>query len=150
MSKNPLLAQLEALLTGFWLTDLSNFAAFFFHEIKDINWIGFYLTDGERLRLGPFAGKPACVDIAFNRGVCGAAFTQQKLMIVDDVHEFPGHIACDAASNSELVIPFYVNGNLVGVLDVDSPLKKRFTKQEAELFSAALSLLAGKIKDLRI
>ncbi len=146
-TQGPILRELEALLTGFWLTDLANFSAFFFHEIRDINWIGFYFSDGERLRLGPFAGKPACVEIAFTRGVCGAAFTDRKIMIVADVHEFPGHITCDAASNSELVIPFFVNGKLVGVLDVDSPLKKRFSSDDATLFRDALSLLAAKIKN---
>lgn len=141
------LTELNSLLTGYWLTDLANFSAFFFHEIPNINWIGFYLSDGKKLRLGPFAGKPACVEIAFNRGVCGAAFSSETITIVDDVHEYPSHITCDAASKSELVLPFYVNGQLKGVLDIDSPEKKRFSKSDAEFFESALKILSDKIKD---
>jgi L-methionine (R)-S-oxide reductase len=145
---NTLIAELDALLTGYWLTDLANFAAFFFHEVQDINWIGFYLNDGKKLRLGPFAGKPACVEIAFDRGVCGAAFSQRKMMVVDDVHSFKGHITCDAASNSELVFPLVINGKLVGVLDIDSPLKSRFGAAEVELFRSALATLSNKVTEI--
>lgn len=143
-----LLKELEALLMGFWLTDLANFSAFFFQHTKDINWLGFYLSDGKLLRLGPFAGKPACVEIAFNRGVCGAAFNQKKILIVDDVHQFPGHIACDSASQSELVLPLLIADQLVGVLDIDSPLKSRFSQKEADFFSEALKILSTKCRDL--
>jgi GAF domain-containing protein len=144
-----LLNQLDSLLTGFWLTDLANFSAFFFYELPNINWIGFYLTDGKQLRLGPFSGKPACVEIAFSRGVCGTAFSGDKTLIVPDVHAFPGHITCDPASRSELVIPFRVGGRPVGVLDVDSPILNRFTEEEARLLSDALAILAKRCPDLR-
>ncbi len=148
---NPdsLQAEFAALLTGYWLTDLANFSAFFFHRIPGLNWIGFYLSDGERLRLGPFAGKPACVEIAFHRGVCGAAFSQAKPMIVDDVHEFPGHISCDPDSRSELVIPFRVGGQLIGVLDIDAPTIGRFSDVELQLFTNALESLAQKNRGLK-
>lgn len=140
-----LLKELDGLLTGFWLTDLSNFAALFYDRVPDLNWIGFYLSDGERLRLGPFHGKIACTDIEFSKGVCGASFSQKKTIAVDDVHKFPGHIACDAASESELVIPLNVNGELVGVLDIDSPKKARFKSQDVELFEQAAALLTKRI-----
>jgi L-methionine (R)-S-oxide reductase len=146
---DSLLQELEALLTGFWLTDLANFSAFFYDRIPDLNWIGFYLSDGKKLCLGPFMGKPACVEIALNRGVCGAAFTENKSWIVKDVHEFPGHISCDPVSQSELVIPFAVNGKLLGVLDVDSPLKDRFTTLEQLLLTRALGILSTKNPDFK-
>jgi L-methionine (R)-S-oxide reductase len=140
---DSLLNELNAHLVGFWLTDLANFSAFFYQRIPAINWIGFYLSDGERLRLGPFSGKPACVEIAFNRGVCGATFTQRRRQIVTDVHSFPGHITCDADSRSELVLPFYVKSELVGVLDVDSPVLGRFSEADAEFFARALALISN-------
>lgn len=136
------LAEFEALLTGFWLTDLSNFVAYLNEVLPRINWVGFYFSDLTKLRLGPFAGKAACTEIAFNRGVCGKAFSTETIQIIPDVHEFPGHIACDARSRSELVIPFYVDGNLIGVLDVDSPELNRFTQDDARFLSEALQLLA--------
>jgi L-methionine (R)-S-oxide reductase len=145
MNSKELLKELDGLLTGFWLTDLSNFSAHFFAGVPDINWIGFYLTDGERLRLGPFAGKIACTEIEFDRGICGAAFTKDEVMNVPDVHKFPGHIACDSASRSELVLPFDVNGELCGVLDIDSPLVDRFSQRDVELFTKALEVLTRRI-----
>ena len=145
MNAKELLKELDSLLTGFWLTDLANFAAHFYASVPNINWIGFYLSDGERLRLGPFNGKVACTEIEFTRGVCGAAYTQEKTMVVDDVHKFPGHIACDAASESELVIPLHVNGELVGVLDVDSPMKSRFKEADIRMFTEAAEILTKKL-----
>lgn len=135
-------------MTGFWLTDLANLCAFFYHNTPNINWIGFYLSDGKSLRLGPFAGSPACVEIAFNRGVCGAAYTQQKPMIVANVDEFPGHISCDPRSKSELVIPFTLAGTLRGVLDIDSPKLARFTENDQEFFVEALRILNLKCQDI--
>ncbi|MBP9673603.1 MAG: GAF domain-containing protein [Bacteriovoracaceae bacterium] len=144
--KSVQLKQLEELLTGFWLTDLANFSAFFFSEIPEINWIGFYLNDGKKLVLGPFIGKPACTTIAFDRGVCGYAFTHQKIMRVDDVDAFPDHIACDSASRSELVLPFFIEKKLVGVLDIDSPKLARFSQEDQDFFSQALKILEIKLK----
>lgn len=139
------LPELEALLTGFWLTDLSNFSAFLFQEMPDLNWVGFYLNDGTKLRLGPFQGKPACTEIPFTKGVCGASFTQGQSLIVSDVHEFPGHIACDAASRSELVIPLFLEESCVGVLDIDSPRISRFSEADREGMEKAVAILMRKL-----
>lgn len=144
-----LLSELQALLTGHWLTDMANFSAFFFDQTRDINWIGFYLSDGRRLRLGPFAGKPACVEIAFDRGVCGAAFTRGEPLRVDDVHAFPGHITCDTRSRSEMVLPLHsLSGRRVGVLDIDSPSVGRFSQADLEFYARALALFTNSCKDL--
>lgn len=136
-----ILNELKGLMTGFWLTDLANFSAHLYHSVQDLNWIGFYLSDGKKLRLGPFAGKPACVEIEFDRGVCGKAYRERQTLRVDDVHAFPGHITCDPASRSELVIPFYVQGKLVGVLDIDSPKPARFSEADAVFFQEAIQVL---------
>ncbi|WP_163557431.1 GAF domain-containing protein [Halomonas sp. NO4] len=120
--------QLEALLDGRdWLTNSAQTCAFIMQEIPDLNWVGFYLQrQPEVLSLGPFQGKPACHPIPFAKGVCGAAARTQQTQRVDDVHAVADHIACDAASNAELVVPISVNGHLWGVLDLDSPVKGRF------------------------
>lgn len=141
-------AELEALLTGHWLTDLANFSAFLFHEMPDLNWAGFYLSDGRQLILGPFAGKPACTSIRFDRGVCGASFSKREALLVKDVHEFPGHIACDAASNSEMVLPVIVENECLGVLDLDSPLRARFRDEDREGVTIWLDVLLRRC-DLR-
>ncbi|MGE3609532.1 MAG: GAF domain-containing protein [Bacteriovoracaceae bacterium] len=141
------LNELEAYLTGYWPTDLSNFSAYIFHHLPDLNWVGFYLNDGQKLRLGPFHGKPACMEIPFHRGVCGKSFTEKEILLVDDVHEFPGHIACDSASRSEMVFPFYIDGQLAGVLDIDSPTLARFTNQDKEQVKAALQILSTKLEN---
>jgi len=108
------------------LANASNFVALTFHSIADINWLGIYVRRGDELVLGPFQGMPACVRIPFGTGVCGTAAATLETQRVADVHAFPGHIACDARSRSELVVPMIVDGNLVGVLDIDSPLVGRF------------------------
>lgn len=138
-------AELEALLCGYWLSDISNFAAYVADKMPDINWVGFYLDDGSKLRLASFIGKPACLDIAYNRGVCGHAFTLKQTVIVDDVHAFPGHIACDERSRSEMVIPFYIENKLVGVLDIDSPSIARFTSSDKTALEKAVAILSKKI-----
>jgi L-methionine (R)-S-oxide reductase len=127
-----LAAQLEALLADEcdFVANAAQFSAFLFHELADLNWAGFYLNKGEQLVLGPFQGKVACVRIAFGRGVCGAAASSRQTQRVEDVHAFPGHIACDSASNSELVVPLVKEGRLVGVLDLDSPRLARFTQED--------------------
>ncbi|MDI3270400.1 MAG: GAF domain-containing protein, partial [Bacillota bacterium] len=121
-----------------WLPQLGNAAAALFHRLGDINWVGFYLRKGEELLLGPFQGKPACVRIAMGRGVCGTAALKKEILRVSNVHEFPGHIACDTASNSELVIPIMPQGEVVGVLDVDSPLFQRFGVEEERELAAVV------------
>jgi len=119
---------LAALLAGErdLIANLANTAALLWQELADINWAGFYLLKGDQLVLGPFQGKPACVRIALGQGVCGTAAQLRKSVVVPNVHAFAGHIACDTASNSEIVVPLIHNGQLLGVLDVDSPLLNRF------------------------
>ena len=104
-----------------YIANLANISSLLFMELDDLNWAGFYLKKGDELVLGPFQGKPACVRIPMGRGVCGTAAQTNSVQRVYDVHEFEGHIACDAASNSEIVIPFTINGEVAGVLDIDSP-----------------------------
>lgn len=147
-SSNNILKDLEALMTGQWLSDLSNFCSLLYHHLPDVNWLGFYLDDRESLKLGPFQGKIACTDIAYNRGVCGAAFTRKEIVVVEDVHQFPGHIACDSASNSEIVLPLTLAGRTFGVLDVDSPKIARFGVQDQQLLSEALGILFKHHPDL--
>lgn len=125
-------AQLEALLAGErdFIANAAQFAAFLFHELEGLNWAGFYLNKDQELVLGPFQGRVACVRIAFGRGVCGAAASSLETQRVDDVYAFPGHIACDSASRSELVVPLLKNGRLLGVLDLDSPRLARFSRAD--------------------
>ncbi len=128
------------------LANLSNAAALLWQEMKDVNWAGFYLlADPALLVLGPFQGKPACIEIPVGRGVCGTAAARGETVVVPDVHLFPGHIACDAASESEIVVPLKIGGRLVGVLDIDSPKKHTFGEDDraglerfAEILSSAL------------
>jgi GAF domain-containing protein len=127
--------QLRALLAGEHdlIAGAANMAALLFWSLPDLNWAGFYLVEprsGELL-LGPFQGKPACVRIALGRGVCGTAAARRETVVVPDVHAFPGHIACDSASNSEVVVPVVRDGRLLGVLDLDSPLLARFDEVDA-------------------
>jgi GAF domain-containing protein len=115
-----------------WLANLSNAAALIWQLLEDINWSGFYLMKEDQLVLGPFQGKPACVNIALGKGVCGTAASTKSYQLVKNVHDFPGHIACDSASNSEVVIPIIVNEKVVGVLDLDSPTLNRFDQEDVE------------------
>jgi GAF domain-containing protein len=115
-----------------WIANLANSAALLYHSLPDLNWAGFYLLKEGELVVGPFQGKPACVRIALGKGVCGTAAERRTTQLVRDVHEFPGHIACDAASNSEIVVPMIRNGELLGVLDLDSPKLARFDEQDRE------------------
>jgi L-methionine (R)-S-oxide reductase len=120
--------QLHALLVGEKdrIANLANASALLNQFLNDVNWVGFYVIDGDQLVLGPFQGLPACVRIPLGKGVCGTSANEKKTMRVEDVHQFPGHIACDAASRSEIVIPMLKNGQLLGVLDIDSPSINRF------------------------
>ena len=114
------------------VANLANVSALLWQEMPDINWVGFYkMTDGA-LILGPFQGKPACIRIPVGRGVCGTAVQEDTVQLVYDVHDFPGHIACDCASNSEIVLPIHVDGKIWGVLDIDSPSVGRFTEADRE------------------
>ncbi|MDA1771165.1 GAF domain-containing protein [Bacillus cereus] len=120
--------QLDALLTGESnvVANLSNASALLNQFLDRVNWVGFYVTEGNQLVLGPFQGMPACVRIPFGRGVCGVAAETKTTQLVADVHQFPDHIACDSASNSEIVVPIVKEGAVIGVLDIDSPEKNRF------------------------
>jgi L-methionine (R)-S-oxide reductase len=134
---------LAALLDGErdWIANLANTAALLFTELADVNWAGFYLLKDGELVLGPFQGKPACVRIALGKGVCGTAAAQRRSIVVPDVHAFPGHIACDSASNSELVVPLIRDGELLGVLDLDSPQFARFDDEDRRGIEAIAATL---------
>ncbi|WP_422416443.1 GAF domain-containing protein [Pseudomonas sp. GZD-222] len=129
-----LAAQLEALFADErdFIANAAQFSAFLYSQVEDLNWAGFYLNRNEELVLGPFQGQVACVRIPFGRGVCGAAAASRETQRVEDVHAFPGHIACDSASNSELVIPLVKEGRLIGVLDLDSPKLARFSAADQQ------------------
>ncbi|NBA98537.1 GAF domain-containing protein [Pseudomonas sp. R5(2019)] len=129
-----LAAQLESLLADErdFIANAAQFSAFLYSQVDDLNWAGFYLNRNEELVLGPFQGQIACVRIPFGRGVCGTAAATRETQRVEDVHAFPGHIACDSASNSEVVIPLIKEGRLIGVLDLDSPKLARFTIQDQQ------------------
>lgn len=150
-SKPPLYADLVAAAHG--LTDgepdavanMANVAALIWEGLRDLNWAGFYRFDGRELVLGPFQGKPACIRIPLGQGVCGTAAAERRTVCVPDVHAFPGHIACDAASQSEIVVPIIHEGRLIGVLDLDSPLPARFDQEDAAGLEALVAALAARI-----
>lgn len=127
-------AQLKALVQDvpYETANFANASALIWQGLEDINWAGFYLMTDGMLVLGPFQGKPACTRIAVGRGVCGTAVAQDATQLVPDVHAFPGHIACDCASNSEIVVPIHKDGTVYGVLDIDSPLLNRFTAEDQD------------------
>ncbi|OCA92236.1 GAF domain-containing protein [Pseudobacillus wudalianchiensis] len=135
---NLMIKQLRALLEGEsnQIANLSNASALLNQFLERVNWVGFYLTEGNELVLGPFQGLPACVRIPFGRGVCGTAASEKKTQRIADVHAFPGHIACDAASQSEIVIPLIKDGQVFGVLDIDSPEKDRFDEIDEKMLEA--------------
>ncbi len=135
--------QLAALFTGepSGLANAANLCALLYQALPDLNWVGFYFLQGGELVLGPFQGKVACVRIAVGRGVCGTAAQRKLTLAVPDVHAFPGHIACDEASASEIVVPLIKNGRLLGVLDLDSPRSARFDQEDAAGLEAAVELL---------
>jgi GAF domain-containing protein len=130
-----LVAQVRSLLAGEpdWIANAANFSALLFHSLSELNWAGFYFYDGRELVVGPFQGKPACVRIPLGKGVCGTAAQTRLTQVVRDVNAFPGHIACDSASQSEIVVPLVApDGTLIGVWDVDSPVVARFDAQDAK------------------
>lgn len=128
-------AQARALMEGEKdvIAILSNLSALLNVSMETINWVGFYLFKEDHLILGPFQGKPACIHLYPGKGVCSHALETKEIVVVDDVHEFPGHIACDAASQSEVVFPIYINNKPFGVLDIDAPIKARFKPEEVEI-----------------
>lgn len=137
--------QLEAILRDErdWIANLAQTSALIMQTLPDLNWAGFYLFDGHELVLGPFQGKVACVRIALGKGVCGIAAVRRTSVVVPNVHEFPGHIACDNTSNSEVVVPIVWQEQLVGVLDLDSPLPHRFSEDDARGLERAVEILCA-------
>lgn len=123
------------------IANLANASALLWQMLEDINWAGFYLMEDGKLVLGPFQGKPACIEIPLGKGVCGTAAAEKKTQLVRDVHTFPGHIACDCASNSEIVVPIIADGEVRGVLDIDSPSVGRFTEADREGLEAFVRIL---------
>ena len=138
--------QLSALVDGvpYEVANLANASALLWQEMPEINWVGFYKMEDGALVLGPFQGKPACIRIPVGRGVCGTAVQEDKVQLVYNVHDFPGHIACDSASNSEIVLPIHVNGQIWGVLDIDSPYIGRFTEAD----QAGLEEIVGILEQI--
>ena len=122
--------------------NLANASALLWQYLDNVNWAGFYMLDGDTLVLGPFQGKPACIEIPVGRGVCGTAVVQSKTIRVADVHSFPGHIACDSASKSEIVIPIRKDGQIIGVLDIDSPVANRFTVDDQSFLEKFVEILS--------
>ena len=144
-----LAASLRALLEGEYdlIANAANMAALLFWSLPDLNWAGFYLVEPARgdLLLGPFQGKPACVRIESGRGICGTAAARRETVVVPDVHAFPGHIACDSASNSEIVVPVIRDGRLLGVLDLDSPVLARFDDADARGLESLVRILVESL-----
>ena len=147
MDYKMLCKQLSALTEGvsYPIANLANASALLWQALADINWAGFYLLQEDSLILGPFQGKPACVQIPVGKGVCGTAVAEKKTQLVADVHQFPGHIACDSASNSEIVIPIYLNGKIFGVLDIDSPTPNRFTDTDRQGLEEYVNILQNAL-----
>ncbi len=141
---------LRALITGVphLTADLANASALIFETLSGLNWAGFYLREGDKLVLGPFQGRPACIEIPMGRGVCGTAAAEDRTQVVADVHRFPGHIACDCASNAEIVVPLHARGSVVAVLDIDSPLLGRFTETDRLGLEAAARILEEELAAL--
>ena len=140
-------AKLTALMEGvpYLTANLANASALLWQELEDINWVGFYQLHQGKLVLGPFQGKPACIEIPVGKGVCGRAVAENKVQRVEDVHAFPGHIACDSASNSEIVLPLYCRGEIWGVLDIDSPSFGRFTREDAQWLEEISAIISNMI-----
>lgn len=142
-----LLEQTKSLIAGEpdLIANLANISALLYHNLADVNWAGFYLYKDDQLVLGPFQGLPACIRIPMGKGVCGTAAQTNTTQRIEDVHEFPGHIACDAASNSEIVIPIVVNETLLGVLDIDSPKLSRFNQDDEAGLTAIVAALVDEL-----
>lgn len=130
------------------LANTANFVALLFGALPDVNWLGVYVRRGQQLVLGPFQGKPACVRIDIGQGVCGTAAARRQTVLVDDVHAFPGHIACDPASRSELVVPLILDDEVIGVLDIDSPLLARFGDADRDGVERLCEMLLGRLAEI--
>lgn len=143
MCDELLLEQLKSLIENERnvIANLANASAMLHLSLEEINWAGFYLAEGEELILGPFQGKPACIRIPFGKGVCGTAAQTDTVQRIDNVHLFAGHIACDSASNAEIVIPLHKNGKVVGVLDIDSPVFHRFSETDQQILEQFCRIL---------
>lgn len=143
MCDELLLEQLKSLIANERnvIANLANASALLHLSLEEINWVGFYLAEGEELILGPFQGKPACIRIPFGKGVCGTAAQTDTVQRIDNVHLFAGHIACDGASNAEIVIPLHKNGKVVGVLDIDSPVFHRFSETDQQILEQFCRIL---------
>ena len=143
-------AQVQALISGEsdMIANMANIAAVLFNNLEQVNWAGFYLYKEEQLVLGPFQGQPACIRIPIGKGVCGTAASRQKTIVVKDVHEFVGHIACDAASNSEVVVPIVVKDKLIGVLDIDSPITARFDDDDRKGLEMLVSIFEASFTSI--
>ena len=148
MDYTQLNRELAALISGipYETANLANASALLWQHLDGINWAGFYKMVDGKLVLGPFQGKPACIEIPVGRGVCGTAVAQDQTQLVADVHQFPGHIACDSASNSEIVVPIHVNGQIWGVLDIDSPNPGRFTTADQAGLEAFVRILEAQLQ----
>jgi GAF domain-containing protein len=150
-SKQAMFDDLRSMLKGMvdgesdLIANTANFSALVFNSMPDLNWAGFYLLKQDELVLGPFQGKPACIRIKRGRGVCGTALATATTQLVPDVHAFPGHIACDAASRSELVVPVFAKGEVIGVFDLDSPLPNRFDQVDADGIQSLVKILEATL-----
>ncbi|HEV2883913.1 MAG TPA: GAF domain-containing protein [Pyrinomonadaceae bacterium] len=153
--KAELYSNLSAQLTGLladerdFIANAANFSALLFHSLPDVNWAGLYLLKDGELVLGPFQGQPACVRIAIGKGVCGTAAELRQTVVVPDVHQFPGHIACDSASNSEIVVPLVKDQELIGVLDLDSPQFRRFDDEDAKGLNELIRIFVSSLADFQ-
>ena len=148
---DSLVEQLESLISkdNYEITTLSNMSALIFYSLQDVSWAGFYLVKDGKLILGPFQGKIACTEIKFGKGVCGTTAEKKETIIVKNVHEFPGHIACDSESNSEIVVPIFKNGVLYGVLDLDSKKLERYDENDKLLLESLVKVLEKKLLDFK-
>lgn len=140
-------AQLKSLITGipYFIANLANASALLYESLDKLNWAGFYLMQDGKLVLGPFQGKTACIEIPVGKGVCGTAVKEGKTQLVENVHAFKGHIACDSASNSEIVVPIRKNGEIIGVLDIDSPVFSRFTEEDREGLETFVAIIESTL-----
>ena len=140
-------AQLRALIhdVPHPIANYANASALLYDALDRLNWAGFYLMENGQLVLGPFQGKPACIEIPVGKGVCGTAVKEQRTIVVENVHKFPGHIACDGASNSEIVVPIFRNGEIIGVLDIDSPVFSRFDEEDRAGLEAFVRVLEEEL-----
>jgi GAF domain-containing protein len=147
VNTGTLVAQARALLSGQRdrVANAANLSSLLYHALEHVNWAGFYFLQGDKLVVGPFQGKPACVTIPMGQGVCGAAAASREVQRVADVHAFDGHIACDAASRSEIVLPLVKEGELIGVLDIDSPVKDRFDEKDEDLLRAVAEVFVNSV-----